>query len=136
MHAIVDSLYVWKEGATREDFEQLARDIEERTQLPLAIESVYRYVVFLPSKQYADVPVPNRFFAVAEDGDLKVRGLECRRHDTPPLLARMQHEVLAILAEAHDYESYMQKLETARDVFANYEERLASGDVEIKELVV
>jgi DNA polymerase II len=92
--------------------------------------------MFLPSKQHADVPVPNRFFAVAEDGELKVRGLECRRHDMPPLLARMQHEVLAILAEAHDYDSYVQKLETARGVFANYEDRLANGEVDIRELVV
>ena len=115
IHALVDSLYVWKEGATREDYERLSQEIENRTRLPLAIESVYRYVVFLPSKQYADVPVPNRFFAVGEDGELKVRGLECRRHDTPPLLTRMQHEVLAILAEAHDYDSYLQKLEIARD---------------------
>ena len=132
----MDSLYVWREGATHEDFEELARNIEERTQLPLAIESVYRYVVFLPSKQYHDVPVPNRFFAVGKDGEVKVRGLECRRHDTPPLLNRMQHEVLSILAEAHDYESYVHKLETARLVLAGYEERLASGDVEIRELVV
>jgi DNA polymerase-2 len=136
IHALVDSLYVWKDGATREDYERLSQQIEDRTRLPLAIESVYRYVVFLPSKQYADVPVPNRFFAVGEDGELKVRGLECRRHDTPPLLARMQHEVLAILAEAHDCESYLQKLEVARMIWANYEERLASGDVEIKDLVV
>jgi len=136
LHALVDSLYVWREGATHKDFEQLAKDIEERTHLPLAIESVYRYVVFLPSKQYQDVPVPNRFFAVGEDGGIKVRGLECRRHDTPPLLNRMQHEVLAILAEAHDYESYLQKLQVARTVLASYEERLASGDVEIKDLVV
>jgi len=136
LHAVVDSLYVWKEGATHEDFERLARDIEEQTRLPLAIESVYRYVVFLPSKQYQDVPVPNRFFAVSEDGELKVRGLECRRHDTPPLLGRMQHEVLAILAEAHDYKSYSQKLEIAREVFANYEDRLANGEVDIRELVV
>jgi len=136
LHALVDSLYVWREGATHEDFELLAKDIEERTQLPLAIESVYRYVVFLPSKQYQDVPVPNRFFAVGEDGEIKIRGIECRRHDTPPLLNRMQHEVLAILAEAHDYESYLQKLEVARMILTNYEERLASGDVEIKDLVV
>src|ERR1035437_5734734 len=81
VHAIVDSVYVWREGATHEDFDQLAKEIEERTHLPLAIESVYRYVVFLPSKQYQDVPVPNRFFAVGEDGEVKVRGLECRRHD-------------------------------------------------------
>ena len=96
------ALYLWKEGATREDYDRLSQEIENRTRLPLAIESVYRYVVFLPSKQYADVPVPNRFFAVGEDGELKVRGLECRRHDTPPLLTRMQHEVLSILAEAHN----------------------------------
>ncbi|HEY2459383.1 MAG TPA: DNA polymerase domain-containing protein [Candidatus Acidoferrum sp.] len=136
IHAIVDSLYVWKESATREDYERLSQEIENRTRLPLAIESVYRYVVFLPSKQYADVPVPNRFFAVGEDGELKVRGLECRRHDTPPLLGRMQHEVLTILAEAHDYESYLQKLEIARGVFANYEDRLANGEVDIRELVI
>lgn len=70
LHALVDSLYVWKQGATHEDYERLARDIEEQTRLPLAIESVYRYVVFLLSKQYQDVPVPNRFFAVGQDGEL------------------------------------------------------------------
>ena len=48
----------------------------------------------------------------------------------------MQHEVLAILAEAHDYDSYLQKLELARGVFANYEDRLANGEVDIRELVV
>jgi len=136
IHALVDSLYVWKEGATREDYERLSQKIEDRTRLPLAIESVYRYVVFLPSKQYADVPVPNRFFAVGEDGELKVRGLECRRHDTAPLLKRMQGEVLAILAEAHDFESYVHKIEAARIVLGDYQERLASGDVDIRELIV
>jgi len=136
IHALVDSLYVWKEGATREDFERLAREIEEKTRLPLAIESVYRYVIFLPSKQYADVPVPNRFFAVGEDGELKVRGLECRRHDTAPLLKRMQHEVLAILAKAHDFDSYVHKIDAARMVLADYQERLSSGDVDIRDLIV
>ncbi len=48
----------------------------------------------------------------------------------------MQREVLSILAEAHDYESYVQKLESARMVLAGYEERLASGKAEIKNPVV
>src|SRR5580700_1035834 len=100
IHALVDSLYVHKIGATREDYEDLTHEISERTHLPLSIEAIYRYVVFLPSKQFEDVPVPNRFFAVSEEGELKVRGLESRRHDTPPLIARMQREVLALLAEA------------------------------------
>jgi DNA polymerase II len=136
LHALVDSLYVRKAGATREDYDSLTEEIAERTGLPLAIEAIYRYVVFLPSRQFEDVPVPNRFFAVAEDGALKVRGLELRRHDTPPLVARMQREVLAILAEAHDFAAYAAKLEEAREIVRQYQESLADGSVAIEDLIV
>ncbi len=136
LHALVDSLYVWKDQATREDYEHLAREIEERTLLPLAIEAIYRYIVFLPSKRFSDIPVPNRFFAVSESGELKIRGIECRRHDTPPLISKMQHEVLSILAEAHDYNSYLKKLLDARAVLRRYEESLADGSVTIEDLIV
>jgi adenylylsulfate kinase-like enzyme len=37
------------------------------------------------------------------------------------------------LAEPHDYESYVRKLEAARFVLAGCEARLASGDVEIRD---
>ena len=136
LHALVDSLYVRKERATREAYERLALEIEARTQLPITVEAVYRFVVFLPSKQFANVPVPNRFFAVREDGSLKVRGLESRRHDTPPLVARMQQEALAILAEAHDLAGYQQKLEEARAVLVGYLESVENGSVDIEELVI
>jgi len=136
LHALVDSLYVQKEDATREDYENLSREIEQRTGLPMALEAVYRYVVFLPSKQSPEIPVPNRFFCVPEEGELKVRGLECRKHDTPPLVARMQREALAILAEAHDFESYGRKLEEAREVLARYLARLEAGSVNLEELVI
>ncbi len=136
LHALVDSLYVQKAGATRDDYEALNAEIAARTQLPLAIEAIYRYVVFLPSRQFADVPVPNRFFAVAEDGALKVRGLELRRHDTPPLVARMQQEVLEILAEAHDFPGYLAKLEEAREILRRCEESVADGSVAIEDLII
>ena len=136
LHALVDSLYVRKPGATRGDYDALTEEIAARTGLPLAIEAIYRYVVFLPSRQFEDVPVPNRFFAVAEDGTLKVRGLELRRHDTPPLVARMQQEVLAILAEAHDFPGYLAKLEEAREILRRYQESLSEGSVAIEDLIV
>ncbi len=136
LHALVDSLYVQKAGATREDYESLNAEIEARTELPLAIEAIYRYVVFLPSRQFADVPVPNRFFAVAEDGTLKVRGLELRRHDTPPLVARMQQEALEILAEARDFPGYLAKLEEAREILRRCEESVADGSVAIEDLII
>ena len=136
LHALVDSLYAQKEDATREDYENLSREIEQRTGLPMALEAVYRYVVFLPSKQSPEIPVPNRFFCVPEEGELKVRGLECRKHDTPPLVARMQREALDVLAEAHDFQSYGRKLEEAREVLARYLARLEAGSVNLEELVI
>ncbi len=136
LHALVDSLYVQRANATHEDYEQLARHIEASVGLPLALEAVYRYVVFLPSKQSAEIPVPNRFAAVSGNGELKIRGLECRRHDTPPLIARMQREVLSILAEAVDFETYCIKLSDAREVYQRYLKRLTDGSVLPEELMV
>jgi DNA polymerase-2 len=136
LHALVDSIYVSKEDAERADYEQLAEEIERQTKLPIAIEAVYRYVVFLPSRQFADVPVPNRFFAVTESGELKVRGIESRRHDTAPLVSRMQREVLAILSEARDFASYMQKLADGRLLLQHYLTQLEDGRVPIEDLVI
>ena len=137
LHALVDSLYVAKPEARRQDYERLARDIEARTGLPMALEAVYRFAVFLPSKQSAEVPVPNRFFCVPEEGgEPKVRGLECRRHDTPPLVVRMQTEALGILAEARDRASYGRKLEEAREVLARTLERIEAGSAPIEEFVI
>jgi DNA polymerase-2 len=121
---------------TREDYERLAQEIEQITRLPMALEAVYRYAVFLPSKQSAEIPVPNRFFCVSDEGELKVRGLECRRHDTPPFVTRMQREVLAILAEARDFATYCDKLREAREVYERYQERLRDGSVAAEELVI
>jgi DNA polymerase elongation subunit (family B) len=133
---LVDSIYVSRKDAERADYECLAEEIEQQTKLPIAIEAVYRYVVFLPSRQFADVPVPNRFFAVSESGELKVRGLESRRHDTAPLVSRMQREVLAILSEAHDLAGYLQKLADARRVLQRYLTQLEDGSAPIEDLVI
>jgi len=136
LHALVDSMYVRKPSATPEDYERLAKEIEGRTGLPIAVEAVYRYVVFLPSKQFDGIPVPNRFFAAGGPDGLKVRGLDLRRHDTAPLVTKMQRKVLEILSEAHDYETYCRKLEDAQRVLDRCLERVKEGSVAIEELVI
>jgi DNA polymerase elongation subunit (family B) len=136
LHALVDSIYVQKEGVTRGDYERLTREIEQITGLPMALENVYRYVVFLPSKQSREVPVPNRFFCVSQEGELKIRGLECRRHDTPPLVVRMQMEALGILAGARDFESYCRKLDDAHEVLERYLARVRDGGLRMEDFVI
>ena len=143
LHAIVDSLWIEKPGATPAEYGQLATAVERATGLPVSFEGIYQFIVFLPSRQDARRSVPNRYFGVfagppgcAGSRQLKVRGLEVRRHDTPPLVARMQQEVLELLAEAQDARSYQQKLVEAARILARYQERLESGRVRWSELLI
>jgi len=100
LHMYVDGLWVQKKGARRvDDFQPLLDEILARTGLPVALDGIYRWVAFLPSRVNPRVPVPNRYFGVFQDGTLKMRGIETRRRDTPPLIKDVQQEALAILAE-------------------------------------
>ncbi|MGH9804871.1 MAG: DNA polymerase domain-containing protein, partial [Candidatus Acidiferrales bacterium] len=137
LHAIVDSLWVVRPGATRDDYAALAREIETATGLPLDLAGVYHYLVFLPSRENAGTPVPNRYFGVfSENRQLKVRGLEVRRHDAPPIVAHMQEEVLKILSEACDAATYRAKLAEAEEILRKYLDRLRAGKAEWAELVI
>jgi len=99
LHMYVDALWVQRdERTTAVEARQLMGEISERTNLPIALEGIYRWIVFLPSRLDQRVPVPNRYFGVFEDGALKTRGIECNRHDTPPFIARTQLQVLRKLA--------------------------------------
>ncbi len=99
IHLYVDALWVRKEGKKDpSDFNDLLDVIYERTGLPIAMDGVYRWLVFLPSRQNEDRPVPNRYFGAFQDGTLKVRGIDARRRDAPPFIAQTQMHLLDILA--------------------------------------
>jgi DNA polymerase-2 len=103
LHLYVDALWVQKPGARRpEDFKSLLDDISARTGLPIALDGVYRWVAFLPSRVDDRAPVANRYFGVFQDGSIKIRGIECRRRDTPTFIADVQIELLKWLAQAKD----------------------------------
>ena len=103
LHMYVDGLWVKKEGCkSTQDVQPLLDEIAKRTHLPIALEGIYRWVVFLPSRVDDGVPVANRYFGVYQDGSLKVRGIEARRRDTPPFIAQTQMEALECLAKAPD----------------------------------
>jgi DNA polymerase-2 len=68
--------------------------------LPIALEGFYKWIAFLPSKADQRIPVPNRYFGAFENGEIKVRGIEMRRHDTPLFIAAIQQTILEQLAKA------------------------------------
>ena len=137
LHALVDSLYLWKANTTAADYDRLADEIAAATGLPMAVEGIYRWIVFVPSKTSPRIGVPNRFFGVMEDGKLKVRGIEMRRHDCVPLVAAMQEEILETLKHATTRAEYLRLLETsAVPILDSYVARVRDGDVAAADLVV
>ena len=137
LHMYVDGLWVQKEGCkTPKDFKALLEDIMERTGLPISLDGVYRWVVFLGSRVDERVPVANRYFGVFQDGSIKVRGIEARRRDTAPFISETQMSIMEILAKAEDADALKEVLPKALAFVHKMTEALRTGRVPLEKLLV
>jgi DNA polymerase I len=110
LHGIVDSLWIKKKKENNDeknnsgnnnynyydDYLTLKNSIEKETGFTVSFEGVYKLIAFTHSKTNRPSTLPNRYFGVFDDGSLKIRGLEARRHDTPILFSKCQSEILKI----------------------------------------
>ena len=109
LHGIVDSIWVKKrDGAANNDYTNLKETIKKETGFDVSFEGVYKWIAFLPSEINSHIPVLNRYFGVFEDGTIKTRGIEGRRHDTPDFLVQCQNEILEILAQGNSIQDIKQ----------------------------
>ena len=115
LHGLTDAVWVKKEGASEEEYRELAERIGGETGMPIALEGVYRWLAFLPSKRNPSVGVPNRFAGAFLDGQVKARGIAMRRSDTPPFVAAFQRSLLAQMAEAGDVAALREMLPELRE---------------------
>ncbi|MHB8674809.1 MAG: DNA polymerase domain-containing protein, partial [Candidatus Limnocylindrales bacterium] len=135
MHGIVDSLWLKKEGAGEEDFERLRREIEAETKFAISFEGIYKWIVFLPSKVNAGVPVLNQYFGAYRDGRLKVRGIEARRHDTPAFFSKCQLEILELLDKAGGVGEARAVVDDCVEIFLEHASSLLDHRTPLAELV-
>ena len=137
LHMYVDGLWVKKPGYNQpKDFQPLLDEIAKSTSLPIALDGVYRWVAFLPSRVDARLPVPNRYFGVFQDGSTKVRGIELRRRDSAPFIAQVQAEMLNCLAQAQKAQYLPEKIKEAVVILRNRLRELRSGKVPLEMLLV
>jgi DNA polymerase elongation subunit (family B) len=135
IHGIVDSLWVRKERAGRGDYLGLKSEIESETGFAMSFEGIYKWVTFLPSKVDASVPILNRYFGAYQDGELKVRGIEARRHDTPLAFKKCQMEILRVLAKADSIKEIRIRVPECVGIFLRYAEALERHETPASELV-
>jgi len=148
LHGIVDSIWVKKKeydsstipikrGQQTEDYLELKESIQKETGFDISFEGIYKWIVFVSSKikNRSHLPIPNRYFGVFEDGVLKVRGIEERRHDTPPLLSKCQREILEIMATGNNINEVKALMPKVRDSFDKYVLLLKENNVGLEELI-
>ncbi len=137
LHMYVDGLWVQKPGAAQvPDFQPLLDEIVKRTRLPIALDGIYRWVAFLPSRMDSRVPVPNRYFGVFQNGEIKVRGIEARRGDTPKFIAQTQMDALRILAQAPSADELHDYLPEAVALLRQRLNDLRAGKVDLERMLV
>lgn len=132
LHAIVDSLWIQGPGDAR----ALAAEIERTVGLPVGCEGLYPWILFLPARGDARLGVHNRYCGAREDGALKVRGLELRRHDTPPVVRRMQQALLEKLAPARDVADLRARAAAAVEDVRAAVGRVRDGEVSAADLAI
>ncbi len=136
LHALVDSMWLQRPGATRAYYDALAQAVTGATGLPIFVEGIYRWIAFLPSKTHRGVGVPNRYMGVFEDNTTKVRGIEVRRSDVPALVVQMQERMLRRMFRCQTLEDVQTALPELLGILEEALIRLRSKDVEAAELVV
>lgn len=137
IHAYVDSLFICRPDAAREeDFQSVLDEIKQETKLPIELESVYSWAAFVSSRQNPNLSVANRFFCLKCDGEYKIRGIACRREDTPSFIAEAQLQVLQILAKEKDPSQLSNLLPEVLNILHQRMSALSNRELPIDELLV
>jgi len=129
-------MWLKKPNATEEEYRNLCRQIENALSLPISFEGRYKWIVFLNSRVNPRVPVLNRYYGVFQDGSLKVRGIELRRHDTPEIVKRCQADMLSVLSQANNSDEFRTLIPKALTVVKRYASLLRSGKVQTGDLMI
>ncbi|MEJ7640946.1 MAG: DNA polymerase domain-containing protein [Candidatus Nitrosocosmicus sp.] len=137
IHGIVDSIWVREKNGvinysrcdpnSSNRYMRLKKDIEAQTGFSISFEGIYKWIVFDSSKTNPKLPALNRYFGVFEDGTIKARGIETRRHDTPQLFIDFQYELLQALSRFNSVGEIKQSTHVLEDICNKYQSLILSG---------
>ena len=137
LHMYVDGLWVQRADCKApQDFQPLLEEVAARTSLPVALDGVYRWIAFLPSRVDERLPVPNRYFGAFQDGSIKARGIDLRRRDSAPFVADAQRALLAHLAGAESAEALERRIPAAVGILRRRLAALRDGRIPLEDLLV
>ncbi len=136
MHAIIDCVWLKKPGATEQDYETLARTISREVGIDISLEGIYNWILFPASKMDPAITTANRYAGWYRHDELKIRGIEARRRDTPLFIKHMQSAMLKKLEYEHGAEGVEQRVPELLEIVKSHVAMLRSGRANPMELVL
>ncbi|MFQ6012801.1 MAG: DNA polymerase domain-containing protein [Thermoplasmata archaeon] len=134
VHGIVDSLWL-RPLPGHAPVEEVVQRIQDDIGLPLDLEGTYHWIVFLPCKT-TGVGALNRYYGLFEDGEMKLRGIEVRRHDTSPFIVQAQTGMLEVFRQARNAREFQDAIPAAIQVLREAAGNLGKGRVPLEDLVI
>jgi DNA polymerase elongation subunit (family B) len=125
--------------ATIDQYEKIVSILRKETSLPISIEHNFKFLVLLPLEASEKIEALKQYYGVTHDGQLVVRGVEIRRHDTPNLIKQFQTEILSTLFDCKSKEEIINKgYENALLLVTKAIDKIMIGgdDVTKKDLVI
>jgi DNA polymerase elongation subunit (family B) len=136
LHAIIDCLWLKKPGASQQDYEELAQEISRRVGIDISLEGIYNWILFPASKTDPMITTTNHYVGWYQHGEMKMRGIEARRRDTPKFVKTLQTAMLNKMAKAKSKEDVSALVPEVLEVARNYISLLQSGRANPMELVL
>ena len=136
VHAIVDCIWLKKAGAGSEAYRQLCEEIRGTIGIEISLEGMYDWILFPASKMDPVLPTANRYVGWYHHGELKVRGIELRRRDTPRFIKTMQTELFDRMSLARNVADIQAALPDLLDIVHRFLTVLRSGQANPMELVI
>lgn len=90
-------------------YKKIVSILRRETGLPISIEHDFKFLILLPLEASEKIEVLKQYYGVTHEGQLVVRGIEIRRHDTPKFIKEFQTELLFALFDCENLEEIINK---------------------------
>ena len=145
IHGIVDSLYVrapksMDDDTFHKECLEVVEEITKNSLIPIRYEpenDFFKFISFLPTKADPNIGALNRYWGVKQKGTIKVRGIELRRHDSPPFIKKFQQEMIEAISSSSNVDNFKWLLSSSIvPILLKYYRDLESRDVNPEDLAI
>ena len=139
VYADTDSIFIKRLGCTRQEYEDIAKEVGNTIGLPMALDNHYKFLLLLPieSDLSGNMEAQKHYLGVLTTGESLMKGIESRRHDTPELVKVFQKRLIRELFDVESAEEvpsvgYKKAIRYVNEFL----KEITSGEVSMSQLIV